>query len=160
MRTAIWRSMLDADMNARYWKYLVKRYSFRDKSLKIFLAIMASGTVAGWGLWESIPWLWKTLSSCAAIVAIAQPILNYQKDIEQMSILAGKWGELRVEYEDLWLQIKNNTDANGLERTYKKHRKIESSLQSKETKLPDDQKLLKKCFDEVIKARGLNKGGK
>jgi len=151
--------MLDADMNAKYWKYLVKRYSARDKGLKIFLAIMASGTVASWGLWESIPWLWKTLSSSAAIVAIAQPVLNYQKNIEQMSTLAGKWGELRIEYEDLWLQIKNNNDSSELERTYKNHRKIESSLQSKETKLPDDKKLLRKCFDEVIKSRGLNKGG-
>ncbi len=158
MKSAIWKSMLDADMNARYWKYLVSRYSRRDKGLKIFLAIMASGTVAGWGLWESLPWLWKSLSSGAAIVAIALPILNYQKSIEQMSTLAGKWGELRIEYEDLWLQIKSDKEASSMERTYKKYRKIESSLQQKEAKLPDDKKLIKKCFDEVIKTRGLNKG--
>ena len=80
MRTAIWKSMLEADMNAKYWKYLVNRYSTRDKGFKIFLAIMASGTVAGWGLWEDIPWLWKSLSSISAIIAISSPILNISTD--------------------------------------------------------------------------------
>ena len=80
--------MLDADMNARYWKRLVNRYATRDKWLKIFMALMASGAVAGWGLWEAIPWLWKTLSSASAVVAISLPVLNYQKSIEQMSVRA------------------------------------------------------------------------
>lgn len=158
METAIWKSMLDADMNARYWKCLVSRYYKRDKYLKIFLAIMASGTVAGWGLWSSFPWLWKSLSSASAIIAISLPILNYQKYIEQMSFLAGKWGELRIEYEDLWLQIQNDPAPQILERAYKKSRKIEAGLQERETKLPDDKKLLWACFNEVKKSRGLTKG--
>lgn len=150
--------MLDADMNARYWKYLVKRYADRDKFSKIFLAIMASGTVAGWGFWDSFPELWKTLSSISAVIAIAMPILNYQKNIEQMSYLAGKWGELRIEYEDLWLQVKNSPPQQTSEKTYKKFRGIESSLQEKETKLPDDQTLLMKCANEVMKTRGIKSG--
>lgn len=156
MEKAIWRSMLDADMNARYWKCLASRYYKRDKGLKIFLAVMASGTVAGWGLWESSPCLWKTLSSFSAIVAISLPILNYQKNIEQMSFLSGKWGELRIEYEDLWLQVQNEPEPQALERAYKRFRKIESGLQEKETKLPDDKKLLMDCFNSVKKSRGLN----
>jgi len=116
---------------------------------------MASGTVAGWGIWESIPWLWKTLSSISALVAISLPILNYQKSIEQMASLAGKWGELRIEYEDLWRQVKNTNTPQALERSFKKFRKIESSLQEKETKLPDDKKLITRCFDEVKKTRGI-----
>ena len=31
IKKAIWRSMLDADMSARYWKYLAHRYMMRDK---------------------------------------------------------------------------------------------------------------------------------
>ncbi len=155
MKKAIWQSMLDADMNARYWKCLVQRYSARDKTLKIFMAVMASGTVAGWGWWETIPWLWKSLSSVSALVAISLPILNYQKSIEQMSGLAGKWGELRIEYEDLWVQVRNKSEPKTLESAYKKFRKIESALQEREAKLPEDKKLVLRCFNEVKKARGL-----
>lgn len=148
--------MLDADMNSRYWKYLVIRYSRIDKWLKIFLAMMASGTVAGWGLVEAIPWLWKTLSSFSALIAISLPFLNYQKSIEQMSFLAGKWGTLRIDYENLWLEFQNNPNSKTLNPAYKKIRKIESELQVKETKLPNNKKLLIICYNEVIKSRDLN----
>lgn len=147
--------MLDADMNARYWKYLVSRYVQRDRALKVFLALMASGAVAGWGLWIAVPWLWKTLSSISAVVAIALPVLNYQTAIEKMSSLAGKWGELRIEYEDLWLQVRNHPDPNLLELNYRKSREIEASLQAKEADLPSNLALLRKCVEEVKRARGL-----
>jgi hypothetical protein len=40
---AIWRAMLDADMNARYWKAMLIKYSREEKRIKIFLAIVTSG---------------------------------------------------------------------------------------------------------------------
>jgi len=155
MRDSIWKSMLDADMNGRYWKYLTKRYSDREKFLKIFLAFMASGTVAGWGLWQEFSLVWKILSSVSAVVAIALPILNYQKIIGQMSFLTGKWGELRIEYEDLWQEVKDLNSTPNHNAAFKKHRKIEASLEKRETGLPIDNKLLKKCFEEVKKSRGI-----
>lgn len=155
MRSAIWKAMLDADMNAKYWKYLTIRYSFRDRALKIFMAIVASSTVAGWGLWESVPWLWKTLSSLSALIAVTLPFLTYHKTIEQVSYLSGKWSELRIEYEDLWLQVRTNPEPATLERAFKKSRRLESSLQQKEAMIPEDRDLLMRCFKEVRQSRGL-----
>lgn len=148
--------MLDADMNSRYWKYLVSRHHKIDRGLKVFLAIMSSGVVAGWGLGDAMPWLWKTLSCGSALVAISLPFLNHQKNIEQMSFLAGKWGALRIDYENLWLEFNNSPDSKTHNSTYKKIRQIESELQGKETKLPHDKKLLRYCFEEVIQSRGLS----
>ncbi len=45
---AIWDSLLDADLNIRYWGYLSRRYYCINRFIKIFLAIIASGTVASW----------------------------------------------------------------------------------------------------------------
>ena len=50
MRKIIWDSMLDAEMNERYWSKLSKRYYKKEQRTKIFLAIMASGTVASWSI--------------------------------------------------------------------------------------------------------------
>jgi hypothetical protein len=147
--------MLNADMNARYWKRLVGKYSKRDRILKIFTALMASGTVASWGLWADLSWLWKSLSGLSAVVAISMPILNYQKLIEEMSALAGKWGELKIEYEDLWLQVKSSAEPDQLDESYRDFRRIGASLQLKEAALPDDQTLLVQCFEAVKKARGI-----
>ncbi|MFZ2404243.1 MAG: hypothetical protein WAW41_03835 [Methylobacter sp.] len=155
IRKAIWNSMLDADMNTRYWKYLVYRYSRRDTTLKIFLAVMTSGTVAGWGIWVELAYIWKMLSSLSALLAIALPILNYPKKIESMAELSGKWGELLFEYEDLWLEVDNNPSPNTLNKNYRKFRTTEKSLVKKETKLPTDKRLIDKCQIEVNKSRGL-----
>ena len=161
LKKAVWESMLDADMNSRYWKALAARYSKRETVLKIFLAVMASGTVAGWGIWEDYSQIWKLLSAISALIAIALPILNYQKVIQKLSELAGNWGELRIEYEDMWLEVKNQPDNQALVRTYKKFRATEKSLEKKEPKnISDDKDLLQSCFDDVKKSRGLIKGDK
>lgn len=155
-RKAVWNSMLDADMNARYWKKLVSKFIWRDTVLKIFMAVMASGTVASWGFWESNVLVWKFLSSVSALAAIALPILNHQKKIEAMSELAGKWAELRIEYEDMWLALRNKPNHATLTTTYKKFRSIESNLEKKETTLPSFPIILKECQTEVKISRGLN----
>jgi hypothetical protein len=87
MRKSLWYSMLDADMNARYWSYLSRRYSNRDKYSKIFLALMSSGTVASWGFWSDMQIIWKILSACSALLAIALPIINWPKMISNMGVL-------------------------------------------------------------------------
>nr|VFJ45617.1 MAG: hypothetical protein BECKFM1743A_GA0114220_100277 [Candidatus Kentron sp. FM]VFJ49448.1 MAG: hypothetical protein BECKFM1743C_GA0114222_100717 [Candidatus Kentron sp. FM]VFK20007.1 MAG: hypothetical protein BECKFM1743B_GA0114221_106622 [Candidatus Kentron sp. FM] len=156
IRKAIWESMLTADMNARYWKSLVHRYVRRDKGLKIFLALTTSGSAVGaWDIWDKIPYLWQILSSVSVVVAISLPFLDYQKRIEQLSALAGEWGTLRIECEDLWREIKNHPNPQLLEERHRMVRETEAILQGKEINLPDDKTLLKRCFDEVKQARGL-----
>ncbi|VFM96010.1 MAG: hypothetical protein BECKG1743D_GA0114223_110412 [Candidatus Kentron sp. G] len=117
---------------------------------------MTSGTVAVWNLWEEIPWLWQILSSVSAVVAIIFPFLDYQKRIEQLSALAGKWGTLRIECEDLWREIKNHPDPQSLEARYRKVRETNGILEEIEVTMPEDKALLKRCFDEVKKTRGLD----
>jgi hypothetical protein len=155
MRTAIWNSLLDAELNVRYWKLLVQRYTRYDRFLKIFLAAVSSGAVAGWSLWAEYPWAWKLLSSCSAIVAIALPVLNFQKQIETMSLLNGKWFELKVTYEELWRKINDGSEPKQLEGSYNRTKKAESALVQKESNLPHDDELLRRCFHEVKKAYGI-----
>jgi hypothetical protein len=60
---AIWRAMLDADMNARYWKAMLIKYSREEKRIKIFLAIVTSGTVIS--IFSSYPHSCQHLTSLA-----------------------------------------------------------------------------------------------
>nr|VFJ44934.1 MAG: hypothetical protein BECKDK2373B_GA0170837_100858 [Candidatus Kentron sp. DK] len=156
IKKAIWRSMLDADMSARYWKYLLHRYVERDRWLKILLAVMTSGTVAVWGLWEDMRLLWQALSFISAALAISLPYLDYSRKIDDMSALAGGWGELMLDCEDLWHRIKNHSNPQALEDDYDKIRGTKAMLLKIEAELPDDEALLKKCQSKVKKARGLD----
>ena len=157
MRKSVYKSMLDADMNVRYWKYLTQRYSNRDRNIKIFLAITSSGAVAGWSIWNEIPFLWQVLSGISAIIAIVSPILNYQKIIESTSDLSGKWWELLRYYESFWLNVKNGEIDKRIEKEYTRTKAKEDALVKEETKLPQDIKLLCECQNEVLRSRGLKK---
>lgn len=157
MEKEFWNSMLDADLFVRYWFYLSKRYYDRDTFLKIFLAVMSSGTVASWGFWSQISWLWKVLSAVSMLISIALPILNWQKMIERMSLLKGKWTQIENEYELLWLTYKNKSNNNlELEKQFRKIKEMENKISEIETNLPYDKKLLGQCYDEVLASRGLN----
>ncbi len=147
--------MLDSDMNVRYWSCLVVRYSRRDKYLKILLAITTSATVLSWSILDKIPNIVESFSIVSATIAIILPILDDQKNIEKMSSLAEKWVEMKIKSEDLWCQVESNSKLKKQNTAYVEFRKIEIKLQKWEVGLQNDKKLLEKCYNEVLKTRGL-----
>ena len=82
MKRILWKAKLDSNFNERYWRLITEKYAKRDLGLKLLLAVAASGTVAGWGIFADIPALWKTLSASAALASIASPLLAYSKKVE------------------------------------------------------------------------------
>jgi hypothetical protein len=156
MKTDLWNSLLDAELNEKYWSHLSRRYYNRDKFVKIFLAVMASGTVASWGIWQKFEIIWKTLSGLSALVAIALPILNLSKKINDLSQLSQKWTEIRSDYELLWLDFnKTHKNEEQIMREYKIIKAKENKTSELESNLPNDKKLIEKCYDEVLISRGL-----
>ena len=157
MRKDIWDSMLDADMNVRYWAALGRRYYNRDIRYKIFLAAMTSGTVASWGIWSEIQILWKILSAFSALVAVALPILNWPKMIQSIGNVNQKWAQIKADYEVLWIELNNKKDQAILNEEFIKTKKKEAFASQQETNLPKNNKLLDECWEEVLKSRGLNR---
>lgn len=153
--TSIWESMLDADMNERYWAHLSKNNHQKNISIKIFLALMTSGTVASWSIWAEVDILWKVLSALAAAISIVFPILKLETMIERMSVLKGKWSRILNEYEFLWLSRECKNDSELLEE-FKTIRKEEIEVSIEEKNLPYKKKLILKIQDEIIRARGLS----
>ncbi len=155
-RTAIWKSMLDAEMNYCYWNSIVKLYTQFDMVSKIFLALMASSTVASWTLWSDFDGIWKFLSAMSAVLSITLPIVNFQKTISTASNLAGSWGELKADYSDLWRKVQNN-NVKDFEKHFTQFQKIQSRTTKKEIGMPNKKKLLTKCQNEVLNRRKLKK---
>jgi len=155
MRNEIWNSMLDAEMNYRYWSYISKSYHKMERNFKFFLAIMTSGTVASWGFWGEIEIVWKILSGTSAVVAIIMPIIDLPKLIKNMSQISQKWFQLKIDYEILWLSLKNNKNQATIEKEYKRIKENEKRSIQPDANLPRDEKLIQKCFNEVLIAKGL-----
>lgn len=152
----VWDSLLDSDMNVRYWNYVCRRYYFEDRLSKILLAITSSTTVASWTLWSHVEIVWKILSGISAIVAISLPILNLQKLIQSASELRVKWSQLLVEYENLWTDILHGKKV--LDEIVKefKHIKQNEPTGAIPPGLPSNKKkLIERCQDEVMASRGM-----
>ena len=76
-RSSLWSSMLDIDMNQRYYGHLCRRYARRELFLKIFVAVTSSTSIASWKLWSQkqgwCDWstAWQILTGLSAIAAVA-----------------------------------------------------------------------------------------
>jgi hypothetical protein len=159
MKKLLWRAMLNSDFNERYWRAVTHKYAKYDLHLKIFLAVTASGTVAGWSIWQDHQSIWKFLSACAALASIASPLLSYGKKMEVAASHAGTWADLRVRYADLWDTYASKGETDFVSKEYTRLKKIFIELESKEPKLkiPDDGALAKKCQQDVLKSKRLIK---
>lgn len=159
MKKLLWRAMLDSDFNERYWRAITQKYTAYDFRIKIFLAITASGTVAGWSIWQDYQFVWKLLSACAALISIASPFLAFGKKMEVAASHAGTWADLRVRYADLWDTYVSKGETEFVLKEHTRLKNIFIALESKEPKLaiPTDGALAKKCQQDVLIAKRLIK---
>lgn len=160
LRKTIWESMLDADMNTRYFAHLGRRVQKLEKRLTIFLALMSSSVIGSWKLWNdteawhSFSFAWQLLCGAAAILAVALPILDYPKQISTLAQLKGAYSTLLTDYEILWSRL-SRLKIGEADNEFRRIRTKEDSLSTLEAHLPFDRKLVLKCQVEVRSARRL-----
>src|SRR5262245_15867019 len=87
----IWRALLNADMNSRYWGHLARRYQMYDRVIGIFLAVMSASAVAAWVSVQGFTWAAQTLSMLTAGLAIARPLLQIDRTAQSAVELAAEW---------------------------------------------------------------------
>jgi len=158
LRTDIWESMLDIDMNSRYYGCLARRYSWYDKLSKIFVAATSSTSIASWSLWnQTSDWmsyqtLWQVFTAVSAVAAVALPILDFPKEIEKMASLKSAYAALLPEYQRLWRQLSQLT-ADEAERRYAGIQLRENDLSHMEANVKRDTRLILQCQNCVERAR-------
>jgi hypothetical protein len=149
--------MLDGEMNDRYWRYRASIYAGREKTVKIFLALTSSATVAGWALWHGAPILWQALSGSSAVIAIVLPFLDFTGQVERASDLRERWWMLTAEYGHLWAEIDSDSAASISQRIQTLKLKEKDAVKIEAKYFKRDETLIERCQDEVLKARGLPK---
>lgn len=157
LKRVLWIAKLDSDFNERYWRLVTEKYTRRDFSLKLFLAVTTSGTVAGWSFWAEYPIVWQSLSALSAVASIASPLLAYGKKVEAAASHAGKWVDLRIRYNELWESWLSNVDHIVLNQEHMKLKNTAIELASSEPgmKISMDNILSKRAQHEVLRANGL-----
>lgn len=150
----IWDSLLDSDLNSRYWRHLARRYYYYDISVKIGLLCISSGTVIAWMNWLQLDWVWKTLSVFVACVSAGSLVLNLPSRAEAMTDLAGKWTALMNSYEHLWNSLLTSSHEIALA-IYDDLKTSQVELTRSESRLPHSKRLIRTAYNEVCASRGL-----
>lgn len=156
VRQLVWDSMLNADLNCRYFRALSGRLRSWDQAGKIFVAAMSSAAVAGWAIWDESGFqtAWHAAGGLAAVVAVALPILNPSKAAAAASQLTGAWFSLLRDYEMLWTRV-DAADEAELREAAERIVSAEKPLSDIESALSMHRGLAKRCEDEVRRSRGL-----
>lgn len=150
-----WASLLDADLNSRYWRFMALRYTRRESQAKIFLAATASATVASWTLWLELKLLWQSLSALSALTSVALPIIDAPRKVEIMIEAQTEWLSLMHGYEELW-RMRESLSEKAFSSKLAEIKKREVEVSKTTAKLSSDDKLLaERCYAEVVKSRGL-----
>lgn len=157
LRRLIWESMLDADLNDRYFGELTTGYQSKDRWAKVFIAIASSTTVSGWAFWgvPGLDWIWKLASAAATLVAIALPIFDPAASMKAASRLAGAWSSILSECKLLWTQVDAASEPEGRELLQAIMAK-ETPLAESESSLPKHLRLVRRCRSDVWRSRGLS----
>ncbi len=66
-----------------------------------------------------------------------------------------KWVDIKADYEMLRIDINNKKDQVVLGEEFKKIKKREATASQQESNLPKKDKLIDKCWENVLKSRGL-----
>lgn len=150
LRKHLWESMLQADQEQRYWHSKACQYVDHDRDGKIVLAVLSSGSVAGWAFWADVPWAWKLLSGFATLLSIVLPTLGLNSKVVAMTDLHGQWLQLKYLYEMMWRDQCTLAEKNIRERLESGKRK-EAELSAKAISLPGkDEKLGAQTYHQVL----------
>jgi hypothetical protein len=156
-RKQIWDSLLDADMNSRYWRCLARRYYYYDLAFKVAVLCSTSGAVVSWLSVLELVWLAKLLSVVAACLSGSLLVLNFPARTEVMMDLAGKWTALMHAHENLW-NVVDATPPDSVLTKYAELQTTEVELTRTESRLPFSRRLVEQASDEVRRSRGLSPG--
>lgn len=153
MRQLLWQSMLDADMNLRYWDEIMRRRILGEQRLRIVQMVLSSGTVAAWLFAAQLDWLWKALSCVTACLSTYLYIAGTSKPLEKLAGLKKTYSACLVDYEHLWAQVDGGMPEPRARQKLEALRRRQYNETIDESHFPVDGRLLRACHAAVRHAR-------
>jgi hypothetical protein len=124
MREQIWSTLVDLKFKNYCLMFLVDRFQKLDRNINIFLAIVSSGSIAAWAIWNKYPFIWGLIIASSQVLITIKPYFPYFKYVKELNIKCLKISNLNIEFERLWHKMQVNKlspdQSEDLYFTYKK----------------------------------------
>jgi hypothetical protein len=101
----IWKSLLDSDLNRRYWYATARKYSLSTRTIKILSILFACGTAVGLFIGNIPQNLLILLSTSTATLVTIEAFYNFDERQTRARMLAKEWASLNYSYQELWNSV-------------------------------------------------------
>jgi len=144
-----WRELDQLRIHASYAEYYYERTVQTDRIISMVLAVVASGGVAGWAVWNKYQQVWAVIVAGSQVVNAVKGYLPYAKRLKALSSLASELESLFITMEGHWFNVSEGLLTD--EEIHKLHMKIKDQRRLLIQKcvgavdIPHNQKLMDKA---------------
>ena len=101
----IWNQLYRTKVHAIYLELLLGQTETIDRSIKIFLAVTSSASIAGWAIWKEYAFVWGMLIAVSQVINAIRQFLPYKERLKSFSGLARDFEEIAIYLELKWLEV-------------------------------------------------------
>ena len=109
MRDNIWYSLVDVKFRAIFLDECSRLASSTGQIYTIFLAIVASTSVATWAVWSKYPAIWAGIVAISQLLHIIKPHVPFFKRGGEYRDMSNKLESLYIQYEKLWYKLEQGS---------------------------------------------------
>ena len=156
-RRLIWDAMLDADLAARYYTILARRYELRDRILGFLSFILASGVVGSFILefGDHTKVVQTSIAVATMIISGVTLIYRFDHSAAQAALLFRQFTEVLAQYESLWARI-DEVEPSETRSAFDRLRASVAVMSEDATReFGDKRKLALRAQQQVLESRGL-----
>lgn len=140
-----WRFMNDSIVHVYYLDDYLKHYQWWERSIKIFLALSSSTSIASWAIWQDLSIVWASIIALSQVINSIKHLLPLAQREKLIRQVLPELTDLHMEVENNYYDVSNGLLSDkGIHELTIKLKKRKSSIVAKldECSLPDNQKLM------------------
>jgi hypothetical protein len=108
VQAQFWQDLVSLRRDARYVDLCLARTERTDRSIKAFLAIAASSSIAGWAIVQQYAVFWGAIVAASQVVQVVKEYLPYQNRLKALAGLSVELNALSLVTEDQWFKVSNS----------------------------------------------------
>jgi hypothetical protein len=144
-----WREMDQLKVHVLYLEYYLESTVHIDRAINMFLAIVSSGSIAGWVVWQQFSFVWAAIIALSQAINAIKPHLPYAKRLRSLQSVSNELESVFIAMESHWFKVSEgqltSEQVHSLQMKYKEKIRQVSQKYLGSSILPQDTKLLSKA---------------
>ena len=104
-----WKEIYQLKTHIGFLEFLLEKAEWKDRALKIVLAIASSSSIGAWVIWKDFSSIWAGIIAFSQVVSAVSPYLPYKSQIKSYSSVLHELEELMIQAEFKWHAISEGT---------------------------------------------------